>query len=293
MNDLKKFILCVLLASSQCVYSATECDTCFSETACDLCGINFCDMEFTAYIDALYWHVCNGEMTQFIDQGENIHLTQDYNWGWRIGGIAYWKSWDFGFRYTFYSGKNKEQFSDNMTFVEYDIAYKIFDIEVGKTCCFFDKWVFRPFFGGKYAWIDMDHMLFEGTETISHLSHDSCGLYMGVGTRWQLCSLCVCDRDIPMAIVSRFNTGLMDADFKQENTNSEGENNERHEECLFVPNYEVYFGLEFRMCDLCEMDGFFQLGYEAQYWGWRKTGSSDDITYLGLGGMVLRFGAHF
>lgn len=298
MKFLRNLALGVLLASTQFVNAAScePCDPCGTTSSCDICDIDFCDMDFSVYIDALYWHVCSGDTEREIspDFGNNFshQHDNDWDWGFRIGAAAKWNCWDLGLRYTHFDSNTKELFylgtEEDDLVSEFDFKYKVVDIELGRSCCACEGLTLRPFAGVKLAYIDIDHKFLE-EDTNVEMDYEGYGLYLGLSSRWDLCSFSVCDRNIPMAFVSRFSTGVMDSTFDQyERIDEYG-----YKECLFVPVHELYLGLEFRLCDLCGAEGFFQLGYEAQYWGWREYNTQDDITHLGLGGMVLRFGANF
>ena len=290
MKHLRNLVLFVLLASSQFAYSAEgcdPCDPCYATTECDLCNVSFCDMEFEAYVDALYWHGCSNNLYIY-ENDENMN--PDYSWGWRIGASAYWNTWDFGFRYTSFNANTKNEVnygSESFATAEYKFDYQVFDLEVGRACCICDGIMFRPFLGGKFAEIKIDHINFDESDHYE-VKLSGAGLYVGFDNRWQICSFDVCDRSIPVALVSRVSTGVLDADFKT------GEHEEfEYKECQFVPVHDLYAGLEFRMCGLCDADAFFQIGYEAQYWGFRQIDSDGELSHLGLGGLVLRFGANF
>ncbi len=304
MKFLRNMALGVLLVTSQFAYSANSCDPCdpcYTGNECNLCDIDWCDISFSAYVDALYWHVCSGDTDRDFFDGENtryVALNPDYTWGWRIGAAAHWDCWDLGLRYTSFNSKTTEDFTLNFeessVELKYDFDYDVLDLELGRTCCVCDGLTLRPFAGGKFAWIDVDaENLNSESQGGVKMDYNGYGLYVGLGGRWQLCSISACDCDIPLALVSRLSTGVMDSDFKQTFSGNSSVSADSIKDCLFVPVHEVYLGLEFRMCGLCNADAFLQLGYEAQYWGWREYDENDDITHLGLGGLVLRFGANF
>lgn len=301
MKFLRNLALGVLLASTQFV-NAASCDPCGTTSSCDICDIDFCDMNFSAYIDALYWHVCSGDTEREIspDEGEDFIHQHDngWDWGFRIGANAQWNCWDFGLRYTQFDSNSKENFylgtEESDIESEFDFKYKVVDLELGRSCCACDGLTIRPFAGAKLAYIDVDHRNLDDDDVEVDMDYEGYGLYIGLSTRWELCSFCMCDRDIPLALISRFSTGIMDSTFKQSVDGDSDLSVDSIKDCLFVPVHELYLGLEFRLCDIfCGNDGFFQLGYEAQYWGWREYDNSDDITHLGMGGMVMRFGANF
>lgn len=260
MNISKWIIGTALLLSApvtyaQANYSCDPCDPCAVSNPCDLCDINFCDMKFDAYVDALYWKV---------QRSFSHHSDSDYHWGWRLAGIASWKTWDFGLRYTSFTPDDHHH--------EFD--YRVLDVEVGYNCCNLCCGLsLRPFVGGKFAWIEDKHHHHD------HEKVDSQGLYIGLGSRWEVCNWCSCDRNIPIALVTRASTGIMDSDFDHEDRR------------IYQLYNDLYAGLDFTFCDLwCGWDAFFQIGYEVQYWGWNH---DDEGHHLGLGGLVLRFGANF
>ena len=300
MKFLRNLALGVLLATSQFAYSANNCDPCYTDNECSLCDIDWCDVSFSAYVDALYWHVCSGDTDRDFNDGENtrfVSLNPDYDWGWRIGAAAHWDSWDLGLRYTSFNSKTSEHFFLNFEEqdldVSFDFDYKVLDLELGRTCCVCDGLTLRPFAGGKFAWIDVDTENLNTENRFGKMDYDGYGLYVGLGGRWELCSFSACDWNIPMALVMRLSTGVMDSDFEQTFRTGSLETGFDIKDCLFVPVHEVSLGLEFRMCGLCNTDAFFRIGYEAQDWGWREYDQDDDITHLGLGGLALRFGASF
>lgn len=286
------FILCGSIAHAD--YTCDPCDPCFQPASSDCC-----DRGFTAYVDALYWHVCSGDAERIVGYGEDERLHQidnSYEWGWRIGGNYHRDNWDFGFRYTSFSSKTTEPFLLEGEYGIFDsyyhLKYRVFDVELGYSCCLCEGFELRPFAGGKFATIFVDpyNLNYPGQE--SFMEYEGRGLYLGFATRWDLCHFNSCGCNIPLALVSRLSTGVMHSDFTQLGDFDELYG-ERYKECLFTPVHEVYLGLELGFDGLCDTEGFFQIGYEAQYWGWREYDDQDDITHLGLGGMVLRFGARF
>lgn len=314
MRSLKNLVLFLLLASAQFGYSAESCkpcDPCYSATECDLCNFSFCDLDFKLYADALYWHA---DADSHYPRESNHALCPDYAWGWRIGGSVNWNCWDVGVRYTSIHPSAEKlnifelsdeieieteptEMSPKQIVIELDsfkkeIDYRVFDFEVGRSCCICSGMLFRPFIGGKFADIkltsEFDILLL--SDDYYERKFEGCGLYAGADFRWQICSFSVCDYNIPIAFVSRVSTGVMDGDFEQVDG---GDNENIQKDCQFIPVHDVYAGLEFRMRGLCNADAFMQIGYEAQYWGWRESNSDSDIAHLGLGGLVLRFGAHF
>ena len=288
-------VSCILLGSSaHADYACEPCDPCNATTPSDCC-----DRGFTAYIDALYWHVCSGSLSRGYYNGEesvDTSMDLDYDWGWRVGGNYRRDHWDFGFRYTAFSSKTTEDYylgseDDFPVDAFYHFKYRVFDMELGRSCCLCDGFVLRPFAGGKFAAItaDLNNVNYDGQDVL--MDYEGRGLYLGFSTRWDLCHFDSCGCNIPLAFVTRFSTGVMHSDFNQVGDLDLG--SDRIKECLFTPVQELYLGLEMGFDGICDSKGFFQLGYEAQYWGWREYESEDAITHLGLGGLVLRFGARF
>lgn len=267
MNISKWIIGTALLLSAPVAYaqannSCDPCDPCAVSNPCDLCDMSFCDMKFSAYVDALYWKV---------QRSHDDRHCGDWSWGWRLGGIAQWRNWDFGLRYTnFCPGEHHHEFD-----------YRVLDAEVGYNCCLpCGGLSLRPFVGGKFAWFEEQHRHHRHHH---HEKVNSQGLYIGLGSRWELCNYCSCDRNIPIALVARASTGVLDADFD-------------HSHCRIYQLYnDVYAALDFTFCDLwCGWDANFQIGYEAQYWGWANHHHNDHFGHhLGVGGLVMRFGADF
>jgi len=290
------------VTSVQAAGSCDPCDPCYDSNPCDLCDIDWCDVEFDFYIDALYWEVCKGDHNVAENNdGKEKYLDTCYDWGWRLGAVARWKCWDLGLRFAKYCTDASTKIPENATEVDdgkakFDFDYRVFDIELGYTCCLPCCSIsLRPIAGVKMAWIDDDYdksdIFFSSNSKVDFCGY---GLYIGTSARWELCSYCACDRDIPIALVARASTALLRGEFEQDvETNAPG-GGDIGCECLYVPVHELYVGLDFSFCDLCGCgDAFFQIGYETQYWGWREYNQSEDITHLGLGGMVMRFGFGF
>ncbi len=219
-----------------------------------------------------------------------------YDWGYRLGGIARWKNWDLGFRYTSlcteYSRSSADSDDDDDK-EKFNFDYDVFDIELGYSCCLpCGPMTFRPFLGVKMAWID-DEFKSDSARGFdkAKIEFDGYGLYIGSSARWELCSYCACDRDIPIALIARASTSILRGEFEQD---VEDGGNDRDCRCIYVPVHDLYVGLDFTFCDLCGCgDAFFQIGYETQYWGWMEYNEKDDTAHIGMGGMVLRFGFGF
>jgi len=274
------------------------CDPCYNNP-CDLCDMDFCDVEYDVYIDALYWGLCRSNLNAFnVSNGENghecHHLEPDHYWGWRIGGMARWKCWDVGLRYTSWCFNEKRRFGqdegENRIKMKFD--YDVLDVEVGYACCLSCGMTFRPFVGAKIAWIDDDFFIRNGEPEfeVAKIDFDGHGLYIGASTRWELFSFCACERNIPFALVARASSGVLRGEFDRRIQNGLFDKL-CHKN--YIPVHDFYVALDMTFCDICGCEAFFQVGYEAQYWGWHQYASPDDLAHLGLGGLVLRFGASF
>ncbi len=277
-------------------YACDPCDPCYSAPSNACCYDECCGFE--GYVDALYWHVCSGSTQRDISGSPDLLLSldPDYDWGWRLGGNYHRDSWNLGFRFTWFNSKTVENFfpegyGPQQIETLYQFKYRVFDLELGKDCCICNGMIFRPFIGGKFATIlvDAHNLNFEDQEIKT--DYEGRGLYLGFENRWELCNFNSCGCDIPLALITRLSTGVMYSDFT---TTGDFDGADRRKQCQFVPEHEVYIGLELGFDDfLCDADGFIQLGYESQYWGWLDNEDEDDITHLGLGGLVLRFGLAF
>ena len=72
------------VTSVQAAGSCDPCDPCYDSNPCDLCDIDWCDVEFDFYIDALYWEVCKGDHNVAENNdGKEKYLDTCYDWGWR------------------------------------------------------------------------------------------------------------------------------------------------------------------------------------------------------------------
>lgn len=304
MKFLRTLAIGILLTTSHFAYAFNpfngydHCDPCYGPNDCDFCNVDFCNMTFSAYIDALYWHGCGSDL--FIDTGTD-RLSPDYEWGWRVGAMAKWHAWDFGLRYTSFDSKDEQEVdfgSLQIAIAECKIDYSVLDVEVGASCCPCDGLLLRSFVGGKFAEIKTTHNNIIEFNSLNKRKLDGNGLYIGTEGNWRLCNINLCDCCIPVAFVYRVSTGVLNGEFKRTITTPDpGDPSQLidivYEECQFVPVHEVYTGLEFKMDGPCCLDAFFQIGYEAQYWGWMEEFNNSDIAHLGFGGLVLRFGAHF
>jgi hypothetical protein len=329
-----------LLGTAQMAYSANydcdPCDPCYTGPSCDICDIDFCDMEFSVYVDALYWKTNHGNLSYEFplvegDEPDRHSLCGDYNWGYRLGAAASWNGWDLGLRYTSLKTSTSRShlstdelgevivLTDDLR-VSHKVDFQVLDLELGRTCCVCEGVTLRPFVGGKFAWIDskrkfdntvteiisVEPIVTTNNEVKDSIDFDGKGLYIGFDSRWELCSFDLCDMNVPLALVTRASTGILDADFDHKSTFEDLIPTETSitsssiSKCHYVPVHELYAGLEFAFCGLCNMDAFVQVGYEVQYWGFEGYTGFFDVfsldnssTHLGMGGLVLRFGAGF
>lgn len=288
---LSKWLLAAAMVLSTQFTSAEAkdaCAPCDKSNTCDLCDINFCDIQYSAYVDALYWSVCKGDLSTTDEDGKVKYIDPKYQWGFRLGGVAHWKNWDFGTRWTSYTNRSSKYVSE--TEYDFHLRYSVLDFELGYTCCMdCGPFAFRPFVGAKLAWIKDKFDENEG-EYSSKIKDDAVGLYIGSSARWQLCNYSMCDKDIPIALVARASGGVMHSDFSAK---IHGEGYDFDEHCIYNMYYDVYLALDFSYCGYCGTDMFFQIGYEAQSWDWVRYYDADEDVKFGLGGLVLRFGAEF
>lgn len=296
MKILKWFTVAVLVCSSQMATASCNgnlcdpCDPCYDNECCDICDIDFCNLTYTAYVDFLYWKVCRTDLDTEVHDGEAKFLNPCFDPAFRLGFFAHSDCWDFGLRYTRFCTDQKESLenSGEVDDAKFCFDFDVLDLETGYTCkcsCL----TIRPFVGAKFAWAD-DH--FETNEFDSKIDYCGCGIYLGAGGRLPFYSFCACDRTVPVSLVTRCSTGILDSKFKEDvDGDCDCDDSEKH--CVYVPYLDAYVGLEFTFCDLCCGDAFLQIGYEAQYWGWREYDSHNDVAHLGLGGLTMRFGASF
>lgn len=287
-------ILSAQIASVQGQNTCDPCDPCAVSNPCDICDIDFCDIEYDFYVDALYWEVCKSDHQIGSDDGKVKYLNPSYDWGYRLAGIARWKCWDLGLRYTSLciEDSKKSHGGDDNDKEKFEFDYDVLDIELGYSCCLpCGPMTFRPFMGAKLAWIEDTFKSDYAREfDKAKIDFNGYGLYIGSSARWELCSYSACDRNIPIALIARASTGILRSTFEQD---IDGED-DRCDQCIYVPFHDLYVGLDFTFCDMCGCgDASFQIGYEAQYWGWREYGENDDTAHIGLGGLVLRFGIGF
>lgn len=289
-----------LLFSAQVasIQGSQACNPCESKSSCHLCDMDFCDVQYDIYADALYWSVCKGDLNVGRTRDEDNkqkYLHPDFDWGYRIGAIAKWKNWDLGLRWTSYETETTAHYAYiPFNHAKFHFDYNVLDVEMGYNCCMeCGPFTFRPLVGGKFAWIEDKFDKHSGGEARTKIHYRGYGLYIGMSGKWELCNYSSCDWDIPISLVARATGGVIHSKFRQHVDLVDIDHGGTESECIYTPYGDVYVGLDFRFCDMCGWNSFFQVGYEAQAWGWREYNHREDITYLGLGGLVLRIGTEF
>lgn len=263
------------------------------QRSCDLCDFDYCDIEYSLYSEFLCWKLCRSELNfEYEDQKEGF-FNPDWDSGFRFGGVAQIKNWDFGLRYTYYFTEQSRTPPSGK--VKYRVYYDTADIELGYSCCLGpESLTIRPIAGAKLAWIKEKYDKSENSDqTLGRLEFEGYGIYLGASGRWDLCSFCICHRNVPIALVTRASTGILHGEIDIEDLEN-AEHDKLKDERLYIPVHELFVGLDFTFCNVCCLEGFFQVGYEVQSWsGWREIFSDDDIASWGLGGLVLRLGVSF
>lgn len=296
-----KWILgAALLFSAQAtsIQAAESYSHCETKSCHSLCDIDFCDVTYDIYGDALYWAVCKGDLNlgRTADEfNKQKFLSPDFDWGYRVGAVARWKNWDLGARWTSYETSTSAHYAYiPFNHAKFSFDYKVVDVEMGYKCnmeCGSFAW--RPFVGGKFSWIKDKFDKHSGGQSRSTIHQRGYGLYLGACGKWEICDYKSCDWSIPISLVTRASAGFMYSKFKQSVDNVDIDHGGNYKEFIYTPYGDAYVGLDFRFCDSCGWDTFFQVGYEVQGWGWREYDHREHITYLGLGGLVLRLGAEF
>jgi hypothetical protein len=240
-------------------------------------------MSYSVYADYLYWKVERSGLDtyDYHSEGRNRgHACPDYHSGFRVGGAVHCDCWDFGVRYTWFqvdSKKNRGHYrlSDwNRVDLEAGYSWRLDCADVS----------FRPFAGAIFLWVD--EKFNDGYDyEHSKLDYKGYGLYIGSDAEWHIANYC----DTDVALVTRGAFGVIDGRFKLNDSYSRGN------ECVYNPYIEVFAGLKLTMNDVC---GCYSpdiiIGYEVQHYGsWRKFWSPDDLSSIGLGGLVVRLGLGF
>lgn len=276
---------------------------------------NACDVKYKIYGDFLYWDVARTDLVTGTDGARTTqYLNPDYDYGFRIGAFAEWNRWDFGLRYTWYQNESSARIPDALNNVQanFKLEADILDVELGHAFRFCSSATFRPFVGAKLAWM-RDHYdtlrvttagdgagIPSGNPTGADTKIDfhGYGVYLGACGRWELWNFDSCGMCMPIALVMRGSTGILRAQFNHKRAVGTGPNtavrpeNYGDHDC-YIPVHEGYVGLETSFDAFCGTDVFFQIGYEAQYWGWLKYNDNSDTSHLGLGGLVVRTGLSF
>lgn len=281
-----------------------DCSSPCHQTRAPRCfDIDSCDVQYHLYADFLYWDVQKSDLALGRDAANELqYLNPEYDFGYRVGATAAWHNWDLGLKYTWLRNRTTGDIPDPVNDFEARFKFNldVLDIEVGHTFCLnCGPVIFRPFVGAKLAWID-DRF---DTRTVgngfnNHIDFKGYGLYLGASGRWELCSYQMCDYNLPISLVMRGSTGILRSQFKQNVTNFAGAHSDLARQDAYIPVHEAYVGLDFAINGMCNNEISLQVGYEAQYWGWR--GYSDffgvdanDTSHLGMGGLVVRGGVSF
>src|SRR5690606_2178908 len=69
------------------------CDPCNMDNSCNICDLDFCDTEFSAYVDALYWKFCRSDLDYGKGNEDGGYVGHDWQWGFRVGGVASLNEW--------------------------------------------------------------------------------------------------------------------------------------------------------------------------------------------------------
>lgn len=263
-----------------------------------------CDVEYHFYADFLYWDVQKSDLALGEDgEGNQHYLNPDYDFGYRLGACAAWHKWDAGVKYTWLGNHSEGDIPDLVN--DFDATFKlnlnVVDIELGHSFCLnCGPIIFRPFVGAKLAWVkDHFNTLAGGGPNASdtHIKFNGYGIYLGACGRWELCNFQMCDYCLPISLVMRGSTGILRSEFKQSveaNIPDVGATTFTYQrQDVYTPVHEGYVGIDVAVRGLCDNEISLQLGYEAQYWGWRKYNDITQTTHLGMGGLVLRGGVSF
>ncbi|MDJ0651867.1 MAG: Lpg1974 family pore-forming outer membrane protein [Simkaniaceae bacterium] len=178
--------------------------------------------------DVFYWHThiseiefaINTKSNQDETSVESVLQSLDFKWDWGLRvGLGYnfeHDGWDFKGQYTRYDTNSSRSVS-NGSFVitklpyltqlraaatlcanaksQYNLDYKVLNVELGRVYSMSRKLSFRPYWGLKTAWIDQTQMSsYSGismTSTNSMDIKDDCkfwglGPYLGLDSKWHL-----------------------------------------------------------------------------------------------------------
>jgi len=278
-----------------------SCDPCIEGNPYPQCTQSCCNLAFDVYADALYWKYSRTDLEAIIEfepATEYVFVNHDFKWGYRVGGKICCDNWGLGARYTHFDDKKrKARETEEISFdICHDIELKVVDIELGYFCCIpCCNLAIRPLAGAKLAWVDDDFDKFE-SEQMNRGKMDvrGYGPYVGLATRWEVCSCSPCNSDFSIGLIARATAAILHSKFEIEISEDSSFNSIVPNEYLYVPVQELFLALDFSCRNLCGMDAFFQVGYEVQSWqSWRQWFDIDDTVVWGVGGLVMRFGFGF
>lgn len=251
------------------------------------CGACCSGSSFDFYADVLYWEICRGDVD--FDQNGTRYVQPDHDVGYRVGGRVICNCWDLNVRYT--SFETSENYGAGASLTRrYEIDLDSVDVETGYSFCFdcLDGTV-RPFVGVKSMWLEEIFINQSSSGDRFETETDGYGLYIGTEVTWPFYDACVCDTQIPIALVVRGAWGIMNASVSI-NSNSD----DYEKVCIYLPHFELFVGINFDICicDCLVID--IHMGYEAQViTGLRRFNDGDDNADLGMGGLTTRFGLQF
>ena len=281
----KLIVLLIFLANISCENEVVD------EKSC--CLSNY---PVTLFVDFLYWKECltdldytpipqNNDPTKYLRPSPEIAV--------RIGGRVYCNAWDFAIKYTRFTSETSkrigvcefEETGPEIAIINHEIDLKVFDFEFGYTLlCALDDVVVRPIWGLKRAWVDeLEERNCEiGPDTlfINDLDYRGTGVYLG--SYLELPFLC------GSSIVTRGTGAIMEGRLKF----FSNDNNPRCKECFYHYIAEVFAGIKYDCNYLCYETDII-VGYEAQWWAWRRKDNREELAHLGLSGLTARLNLHF
>ncbi len=251
-----------MVANSQ-TSSCSYADTCESSSPC--CS----NLSFSGYVDYLYWKVNRSDLYLNVGDGKNRYLCPNYDSNFRVGANISCKCIDFGLRYTrLYISKSEDW--DLEERAKYKIDFDMLDIEAGYRFTFeCINATFRPFAGVKILSVEQKF------ENDFRDDFDAVGIYTGIETKWQLCEKQICNRSIPISLLFRASTGIVDG--KHDYHDDDGK------ECLYTFVNDIFFGVDCGFSNVGCANANMQIGYEIQnYSNWAE--------FFGFSGLVVRLG---
>lgn len=319
MKKMKWLVALAIACSTQVAFADNE-DACYD--CCDNDG------QWSANVDYLLWktnrselYLHSGHAPRAAEGGEKDCGTRfvnpDHESGWRVGLSRACGCWDFGLRYTSYYDSAKVKKSEKKHghydvdgYVargaeesedaalggnggrksRYSIDMDVLDVELGYPCALNCGCcgTIRPFIGAQWAWIDESAKIydyFKGKQKFK-----GAGLYLGAEGEWNVCNYDFCGCVVPITLVTRASTGILDSEFTVKAKYCDN----RKKECLYVTHNELLAGLAFRFCDVGCGDLDVLVAYEVHHFcGWREFDSYDDLASLGVGGLTFRLAMDF